>query len=29
MLFDTRPPQHDIRLHRAIAAAEIDVLRTA
>jgi len=29
MLFDTRPPRHDIRLHRAIAAAEIDVLRTA
>jgi len=29
MLFDTRPPEHDIRLHRAIAAAEIEVLRTA
>lgn len=29
MLFDTRPPQHDIRLHQAIAAAEIEVLRTA
>lgn len=29
MLFDTRPPEHDIRLHQAIAAAEIDVLRTA
>jgi len=29
MLFDTRPPEHDIRLHRAIAAAEIEVLQTA
>lgn len=29
MLFDTRPPQHDIRLHRAIARAEIDVLKSA
>jgi hypothetical protein len=29
LLFDARPPQRDIRLHRAIAAAEIDVLRSA
>lgn len=29
MLFDTRPPQHDIRLHQAVAAAEIEVLQTA
>lgn len=29
MLFDTRPPQHDIQLHRAIATAEIEVLQTA
>lgn len=29
MLFDTRPPHHDIRLHQAIAAAEIEVLQTA
>lgn len=29
LLFDARPSQRDIRLHRAIAAAEMDVLRTA
>lgn len=29
MLFDTRPPQYEIRLHRALATAEMEVLRTA
>lgn len=29
LLFDTRPPQRDIRLHRAIGAAEIDIRRSA
>jgi len=29
VLFDTRPPQHEIRLHRAIAGAEIEIQRTA
>lgn len=29
MLFDTRPPQHEIRLHRAIGASMLDIRRSA